>query len=457
MIHFSTIWENLKDGDRTEIESIASGYLEFLTNVKTEYEAAEFFLSKLKDAGFQDLETVDHVKPGSKFFVNLDGRALAAGIVGKKDIMNGFCTVASHIDSPRLDLKPKPVYDDTETNTALLKTQYYGGVKKYQWVNIPLALHGRIFTADGKRIDLKLGEDPSDPVLLIPDLLPHLGNLQSERKLFEGIEGEELNVIAGTIPGSSKDQPFKEHVLELLKQKYGICEEDLTSAELSLVPAGNPRESGFDSSMIVAYGHDDRSSAYASFRSLMEVKDPEDTALIYLYDKEEIGSTGMSGADSNFVEYVTSLLVTKIKGKVDPTDLLSVLRKSKAISSDVGAAMDPSFKKAHDTYNAGRLGSGMLIMKYTGRNGKAGASDAPAEFIAYLRGIFQKNNVGYQFGSFGKIDKGGGGTIAKFLARYGMSVVDAGAPVMGMHAPFEIVSKVDIWSCYRAYLAFLNH
>lgn len=457
MIHFSTVWEKLQEGDRPEIESIASGYREFLENAKTEFEAVEFFVTKLKDAGFRDLETMEQVVPGSKFYVNHTGRALAAGIVGKNDVKDGFYVVASHIDSPRLDLKPRPIYDDIETNTALVKTQYYGGLKKYQWVNHPLALHGRIFTADGRKIDLRLGEDPADPVLLIPDLLPHLGKMQSERKLFDGIEAEELNAIVGTIPGNSKEEPFKEHVIKLLQQKYGISEEDLTSAELCLVPAGKAREAGLDSSMIVGYGHDDKASAYTSFRSFMEVKDPKDTVLVFFYDKEEIGSTGMSGSQSNFIEYVTSLLVSRVKGKMDQIDLISILRKSKAISSDVGMAMDPSFKKAHDTHNASRIGSGIAIMKYTGYGGKYDASDAPAEFIAYLRGLFKKNNVSYQFGTYGKVDEGGGGTVAKFFARYGMSVVDAGAPVLGMHAPFEIVSKVDLWSCYRAYLAFMNH
>lgn len=457
MEHFNTLWEKLQDKDRSEMESIASGYLDFLGNVKTESEAVDFFVERLEKNGFKDLETMDKLLPGAKFYVNHIGRALAAGIVGKNDIMNGLYVVASHIDSPRLDLKPRPVYDDYETNTALVKTQYYGGVKTYQWVNRPLALHGRIYTADGRRIDLRLGEDPKDPVLLIPDLLPHLSKLQEERKLMEGVEAEELNAILGTIPGKSKEEPFKEHVLKLLNQKYGINEEDLASAELCLVPAGKPREGGIDSSMIVGYGHDDKSCAYTSFRSFMDIKDPKDTAMVLFYDKEETGSAGSTGSQSNFIEYVVSLMGSKTKGNLNQIELLSILRKSKVISSDVGMAMDPSFKKAHDTHNAGRIGSGIIIMKYTGHGGKYDASEAPAEFVAYLRGILQKNNVGYQFGTYGKVDQGGGGTVAKFLARYGMSVVDAGAPVLGMHGPYEIVSKVDLWSCYRAYLAFMNH
>lgn len=457
MAQSKTIWEDIKPDEEKELDSVSRGYLDFLEKSKTEAEAVEFFIDALSARGFKELESTEKLAPGSRFYLNHTGRTLAAGIVGKNGTRNGLYIIASHVDSPRLDLKPRPVYEDSETNTSLLKTQYYGGVKKYQWVNHPLALHGRIFTKDGKSIKLRLGENPEDPVFLIPDLLPHISKMQRDRKLFEGIEAEELNPIFGSIPDDSKEDRFKNRVLKLLKDRYGIEEEDLSSADLCLVPAGKARESGIDASMIAGYGHDDKASAYTSFRAFMDVEEPEDTVLVLFFDKEEIGSQGTSGSQSNFLEYVASLLLHKLNGHYDHIDLISLLRRSKVISSDVDAAMDPSFKGAHDTHNAGRLGSGIIVAKYTGYGGKFEGSEAPAEFVAYLRGVFSKYNVRYQFGTLGKVDEGGGGTVAQDFARHGMNVVDAGAPVLGMHAPYELVSKADLWSCYRAYLAFMKH
>lgn len=457
MSHTKTIWEKINGDDGKEIESVSNGYLDFLEKAKTEAEAVDFFVEKLTSAGFKDIETLEKLTPGTKFYYNHIGRTLAAGVIGRNGVGNGLYIVASHIDSPRLDLKPRPVYEDSETNTVLLKTQYYGGVKKYQWVNHPLALHGRVFTREGKCIKIRIGEDPSDPVFLIPDLLPHISKLQKDRKLFEGIEAEELNAIFGSKPDDSKEDPFKNNILKILKEKYGVEEEDLSSAELSLVPAGKARSGGLDSSMVIGYGHDDKASAYTSFRAFMDMGQPDDTALVLFFDKEEIGSQGTSGSQSNFLEYVASMILKKLNGKSEHLDLLSLLRKSKVISSDVDAAMDPSFKSAHDTHNAGRLGSGIIVAKYSGYGGKFEGSEAPAEFVAYIRSIFQKYNVSYQFGTLGKVDEGGGGTVAQDFARHGMNVVDAGAPVLGMHAPFEIVSKADLWSCYKAYHAFMLH
>lgn len=457
MAESKTVWEGLSQEERKEIETVSVGYLDFLEQVKTENEAVEFLIKNLSENNFNDLEEVRDLSPGSRFYLNHTGRALAAGIIGKGGTKNGLYIVASHIDSPRLDLKPKPIYEDSETNTTLLKTQYYGWVKKYQWVNLPLALHGRIFTKEGKSIKLIIGEDQGDPVFLIPDLLPHIAKVQNDRKLFEGITAEELNPIFSTIPDNSKEDRFKHNVLRILKDRFEIEEEDLTSAELSLVPAGRARESGIDSSMIAGYGHDDKASAYTAFRAFMDLKDPEDTVLIFFFDKEEIGSQGISGSQSNFLEYVVSKLLHKLYGHYDHIDLISLLRKSKAVSSDVDSAMDPSFKNSHDTHNAGRMGAGIVVSKYSGYGGKLEGSEAPAEFVAFLRGVFHKYNVRYQFGTMGKVDEGGGGTVAQDFARYGMSVVDAGAPVLGMHAPYELVSKADLWSCYRAYLAFMMH
>lgn len=457
MTQGKTIWENLKPDEEQKLESVSSGYIDFLCKAKTEAEAVDYFMEELTKDGFQDLDKLEQLKPGTKFYYNHIGRTLAAGIVGKNGLKNGLYIIASHIDSPRLDLKPKPLYEDSETNTALLKTQYYGGVKKYQWVNIPLALHGRIFTKDGRVVKVNLGEDEKDPVLLIPDLLPHIAKMQKDRKLFDGIEAEELNAIAGSRPGDYKEEKFKSHILKLLNDKYNVEEEDLASAELALVPAGRAREGGFDSSLVIGYGHDDKASAYTSFRAFRDISEPQDTALVLFFDKEEIGSQGTTGSQSNFLEYVAATLLHKMTGKSGHYDTLSLLRRSNVISSDVDAAMDPSFKAAHDTHNAGRLGEGILITKYTGHGGKFGGSEAPGEFVAYVRKVFEKYNVPYQFGTLGKVDEGGGGTVAQDFARHGMNVVDAGAPVMGMHAPFEIASKADLYSCYKAYMAFMLH
>lgn len=457
MSHTETIWEKIGKDDKPVIESISSGYIDFLGKAKTESEATDFFVEQLEKQGFKEIEKIEKLEPGTKFYYNHIGRTLAAGIVGKKGIENGLFVIASHIDSPRLDLKPRPVYEDSETNTVLLKTQYYGGVKKYQWVNIPLALHGRIFTKEGKCIKVRIGEDPKDPVFLIPDLLPHLAKMQTDRKFFEGIKAEELNAVFGSIPGDSKEDPFKKNMMKILKDQYGVEENDLASADLALVPAGSARPAGIDSSLVAGYGHDDKASAYTSFRAFMDMKDPEDTALVLFFDKEEIGSQGTSGSQSNFLEYVVSMIIKKFTGKSEHIDLLSTLRKSNVISSDVDAAMDPSFKDAHDPYNAAKLGSGIVVAKYSGYGGKYQASEAPAEFVAYLRGIFDKYGVTYQFGTLGKVDEGGGGTVAQDFARHGMNVIDAGAPVLGMHAPFELVSKADLWSCYKAYYAFMMH
>lgn len=457
MANNKSVWEKLNQEDMSKLEAISSGYIDFLSKVKTESEAVDYFAEHLKNEGFQNLETLETLKAGTKFYYNHIGRAFAAGIIGKNQLKNGLYIVASHIDSPRLDLKPRPLYEDSETNTALLKTQYYGGVKKYQWVNVPLALHGRIYTREGKVINVRMGENDTDPVLLIPDLLPHLSKVQKDRKLLNGIEAEELNAIAGNVPGDYEDEKFKNYVLKILKDRYGVEEEDLASADLSLVPAGRARQGGLDSSLVIGYGHDDKSSAYTSFKAFLDIKEPDDTVLVLFFDKEEVGSQGTTGSQSNFLEYIATSLLHKLTGSSDSYQLLSLLRKSNVISSDVDAAMDPSFKDSHDTHNAARIGSGIVIAKYSGYGGKFGGSEAPGEFVAFVRKVFEKFNVPYQFGTLGKVDEGGGGTVAQDFAKHGMNVVDAGAPVLGMHAPFEIVSKADLYSCYKAYKAFLLH
>ncbi len=452
-----TIWEDLGEEAVAEVESLSRGYLDFISEAKTEREVIDFFVEELKRAGYRNIEDDIELKSGDRFYCINSGKSLAAGIIGKNGLDNGIYMLASHVDSPRIDLKPRPVYQDEETNTTLLKTQYYGGLKKYQWVNLPLSIHGRIFTRDGKEIRLSLGDREDEPIFLIPDLLPHIAKMQRDRKLFEGIEAEEMNVIFGNIPEKSGDNRFKDRIMKLLKESYGIEEEDLASSDISLVPAGRAREAGLDRSMIVGYGHDDRSSAYSTFRALIDTKSPDDTVLAMFFDREEIGSQGLTGSKSNFLEYIVMLIMRKMAKRSDPSDMLTLLRKSRVISADVSAAMDPSFKDAHDTHNAARLGSGIVISKYSGHGGKYSGSEANAEYVAYIRNILQKHDVPYQFGTLGKVDEGGGGTVAQDFARYGMNVIDAGAPVLGMHAPFELLSKVDLWSCYRAYRAFLLH
>ncbi|AKA49423.1 aminopeptidase 1 [uncultured archaeon] len=458
MADHKTGWSLIDNSSEAKLNEISRGYINFLNSVKTEFEAVDYFIERLERNEFSNIENSEKLRPGSKFYLNHMGRTLAAGIIGKKGIDNGLFVIASHIDSPRIDLKPKPVYEDVETNTVLLKTQYYGGVKKYQWVNRSLALHGRVYTKGGREIKLRIGEEPDDPVFVIPDLLPHIADkVQGERKLFEGIKGEEMNAIFGSIPGQTRKDQFKNNVLKILKDRYDIEEEDLASADLYLVPSDKARESGLDASMIGGYGHDDKASSYACFHAFMDIEKPDDTVLVLFYDKEEIGSMGATGSQSNLLEYLVTQVIHKLKGNADHLEVLSLLRKSKVISSDVDAAMDPSFKDAHDTYNAAKLGGGIVITKYTGSGGKFMSSEAPAEFVAYLRNIFEKHKVKYQFGTLGKVDEGGGGTVAQDFARYGMSVIDAGPPVLGMHSPFELVSKVDMWSSYHAYLAFMMH
>lgn len=453
-----TAWEGLDDSDESQLNSIVEGYLDFLENAKTEFDAVEFLSKKLKNFRFAELDEIEKLAPNTHFIIESMGRVLAAGIIGKNSIKEGFYIIASHVDSPRIDLKPRPIYEDADTNTVLLKTQYYGGLKKYHWVGRQLSIHGRIVTSEGKIIKINIGENKNDPVFVIPDLLPHIADkIQGERKLFSGIEGEEMNVLFGSTPGKYDEEKFKNNVLSLLKEKYGIEEEDLASSELYLVPSDKPRISGIDESMIVGYGHDDKASAYASFRALSDIEKPKDSILVLFYDKEEIGSYGASGSGSNFLEYVIAALLDKSGSKSDYYDILNILRKSKALSADVDSAMDPSFKQAHDEHNAAIMGGGIVLSKYSGSGGKFLSSEAPSEFVAYLRGIFKKYNVNYQFGTLGRVDGGGGGTVAQDLARYGMSVIDAGPPVMGMHSPSELISKIDLWSAYRAYIAFLNH
>ncbi len=419
-------------------------YKEFLRNAKTERESAEAILKILKKNKFNDINTIKKLKTGDKFFLNFKGKLIAAGIVGRK--INKFKIIGSHIDSPRLDLKPNPIYEDSEL--ALFKSHYYGGIKKYQWVNTPLEMHGVLFTKT-KKIEFK----DLDVYFTIPDLLPHLATKQMEKKAKQVVEGEEMNILIGNIPIDDKEikEQIKFSILKMLNEKYKITEEDFITAEIEFVPRNEPLDIGFDKSMLGAYGHDDKVCAYTSLMALCDLKIPEETALTLFVDKEEIGSVGDTGAESFFLMNLTSLF----KEKTGIKDEL-ILQNAKAVSADVTAAMNPNFKDANDPKNVSYLGRGVSVEKYGGSYGKFYSNDASAEYMAYIRRILDKNKIPWQTGELGKIDLGGGGTIAMFLSRYGMDCVDAGPSVLGMHSPFEVVSKADVYSAFLFYRAFLN-
>ncbi len=454
-----SMWLTLKKGEINKAMKFAEDYKKFLATAKTEREAVDFIVKEAEKHGFKNIITKKSLVPGDKFYIVNREKSIAVGVVGKKPL-EGFRLVVSHIDAPRIDIKPNPLWEDSDSSLALLKTHYYGGIKKYQWVSRPLAIHGVVYTKDGKRINVRIGDNPNDPVFVIPDLLPHLArNVQGNRKLFEGIKGEELQLVVGNIPINDKDvkQKVKTYVLKYLNEKYGIIEEDFNSADLEIVPAEEPRDVGFDKSMIGAYGHDDRICAYTSFRAILDVKEPTYTSIAFFYDKEEIGSDGNVGAQSNFLEYVLAKILSMIKPNYTHIEFLDILYKSKALSADVSAAINPIFKSVHDIPNAAKAGYGVVISKYTGHGGKYGSSEATAEFMSKIRNLFAKHKVPYQVAELGKVDEGGGGTIAKFFAKYGMDVVDMGPGVIGMHSPFEVISKMDLWSSYLAYKVFLSN
>ena len=451
-----SMWYTLEKKELDKAMKFSEEYKEFLKEVKTERESVDYFLKIAKKKGFKDISSYSSLKPGDKFYVVNREKCMAMGIVGKKD---NFNLIVAHIDSPRLDLKPNPLWEDSDSSLALLKTHYYGGIKKYQWVSRPLAIHGVVYTKSGKRVNIRIGDNLGDPVFVIPDLLPHLAHkAQGDRKLFDGISGEEMQLVVGNIPINDDDvkQKVKTQVLKYLNEKYGMVEEDFNSADLEIVPADEPRDVGFDRGLIGAYGHDDKICAYTSFRAILEVENPAYTAISFFYDKEEIGSDGNVGAQSNFLEYVLEKVYSLIKKEYKHPEFLDVLYKSRAISADVSAAINPIFKSVHDIQNAAKAGYGVVISKYTGHGGKYSSSEATAEFMHEILSLFQKNKVPYQLAELGKVDEGGGGTIAKFFARYGLDVVDMGPGVISMHSPFEVISKMDLWSSYLAYKVFLG-
>ena len=448
-------WEVATEEEKQNIFKFCDEYMYFLDKAKTEREAVEFSTDILVKNGFRNIEEVNSLNPGDKvYYINRDKNVFVA-VIGKQDLEKGINIVGAHIDSPRLDLKPNPLYEDT--GFAYLKTHYYGGIKKYQWTTIPLAIHGVIVKANGEKVKINIGEDESEPIFTITDLLPHLAQEQMEKKLKSGIEGEALNLLIGSIPydDSKVTEKVKLNILNILNQKYGIKEVDFLSSEIELVPAFKARSLGFDSSMIASYGQDDRICAYTSLRAILDVEVPEKTAVCILADKEEIGSVGNTGMESNvFDTFVAEILNKTNQNKVNLLD--KVFCNSKMLSADVDAGLDPIYASVSEKNNASMLGKGIGMCKYTGARGKSGASDANAEYVAEVRKMLEENGILYQISELGKVDVGGGGTIAYIFANKGIDVIDCGVPVLSMHAPYEVTSKYDVYSAYKTYKAFMK-
>lgn len=446
-------WEEVDTREKEAIFSFANGYIDFLNKSKTEREAIKTAKKIADENGFKDLSTFNELKPGDKvYFINRE-KSMYLAVIGSEKIENGVHIIGSHVDSPRLDLKPNPLYEDG--GFAYFKTHYYGGIKKYQWTTIPLSIHGVIVKADGEKITVNIGEDETDPIFTISDLLPHLAQDQMEKKLKNGIDGEDLNLLIGSIPYSDEkeSEKVKLNIMNILNQKYGITEKDFLSSELELVPAFKARSLGFDSSMIASYGQDDRICAYTSLMAMMQLENVKNTAVCILSDKEEIGSMGNTGMESHMFDYFVSELLNKL-GENRPNLLDKVFCFSKMLSSDVDAGFDPIYASVSDKNNAAFLGRGVGLNKYTGARGKSGASDANAEYVAWVRNLLEKNDIKYQVSELGKVDVGGGGTIAYILANKGVDVIDCGVPVLSMHAPYEVTSKYDVYSAFKTYKAF---
>ena len=445
----------LKYKDKAPIMDFAEDYNRFISFAKNERLAVKEAERLLKENGFKNAEDVNALKAGDRVYFINKKKNVAAFIIGKEPLENGLRILGAHIDSPRLDLKENPFYE--AKGFALGDTHYYGGIKKYQWVTIPLALIGVVCKKDGTVIDVNIGDDPKDPVVGVTDLLIHLSADQLQKTLAKGIEGENLDITLGSMPLDEKEkEPVKANVLRLLKEKYDVEEEDFVSAEIEIVPAGPARDYGLDRSMIAGYGHDDRSCAYTSLRALLDTKNVKKTVCCILVDKEEIGSVGATGAQSLFFENAIAKLL-KLSGSKNPLwDARVALENSEMLSSDVSAGYDPLYGYVSDTKNAAYLGEGIVFNKYTGSRGKSGSNDSMPEYYAFVRNAMDEANVYWQSAELGKVDQGGGGTIAYILGNYNMRVIDAGIPVLNMHAPMEIVSKVDVYEAYLGYKAFLK-
>lgn len=449
-------WEFEKD-NLDEVMKYSDGYMTFLDNGKTERTSCREIVKMAKENGYVSLCDVlrkREVKKGDKIYAVNKEKAVALFLIGDKPLEDGMKIIGGHIDVPRIDLKPNPLYEDS--NLGFFKTHYYGGIKKYQWTALPLAIHGVVILSDGRRVDIAIGEDETDPVFCITDLLPHLGKDQMSKTMSEGVLGEKLNLLVGNMPlfGEEKDSVEK-NVLKFLKEKYEMEPEDFLSAEIEIVPAGKARHLGFDKSMVLAYGHDDRVCSYAGVKALLELDQVEFTSVALCVDKEEVGSQGNTGMHSKFFENVVAELIN-LEGEYSELKVRRAMANSKVLSADVAAGYDPNYAEAYEKRNSAMMGEGVVLSKYTGARGKSGCNDANAEFTAEVTRIFNKANVVWQTAELGKVDQGGGGTIAYILANYGAEVIDCGVGVLSMHAPHEIVSKVDIYEMYKGYKAFFE-
>jgi len=449
-------WEGIDNKTEKEIEELASSYKNFLNMGKTERECVETICILLEKNGFINIDNITQktFKPGMKIYQNIRGKSVIASIIGKKGAVKGCNILGAHLDSPRLDLKQKPLYEDSDL--ALFDTHYYGGIKKYQWTAIPLAMHGVFINENGKKTAIRIGEEPGDPVFTITDLLPHLAKEQMDKKASAAVEGEDLDVLIGSRPydDEKEKEKVKLRILALLNEKYGITEKDFTSAEIEFVPAFKASDVGLDRSMIGAYGHDDRCCAWPAVQAILAIANektiPEKTLVCYLSDKEETGSAGNTGARSlNFQNFLTMLCESEAQARLCFTN-------SSMLSADVNAAFDPTYAGVYDKKNVSFLGKGIVLEKYTGSGGKYGASDANAEYCAKVQAILNRSKIQWQCGELGKVDKGGGGTIALYAANLGIDVLDCGVPVLSMHSPFEVISKIDLYMTLKGYIAFLK-
>lgn len=445
-------WETVTEDEKQSIFAFCEGYKSFINNSKTERQAVKSVVKIAKEHGFVDLNNVTSLKAGDKvYFVNRE-KSVYLTVIGKEDITKGINFIIAHLDAPRVDIKANPLYESGDM--ALLKTHYYGGLRKYQWITIPLSLIGVVYKKDGSCVEINIGENDDDPVLYISDLAPHLAKDQVQKKMSECIEGENLNIILGSTTSNSEKDKFKTAVMEIFNEKYGITEEDFQSAEIEAVPNCKARDVGLDRSLIGAYAHDDRVCSYTALMALCDVEAPEKTIACVLVDKEEIGSMGNTGMKGAAFEYITATLIAKAKPEYNEYMKMTLFRNSSCLSGDVTTAFDPNFPEVNDKLNAAYLGHGVSVSKYTGSRGKYDTSDANAEFVSKVRNCFDKNGVMWQMAELGKVDHGGGGTIAQYVANLDVDVLDCGTALLSMHAPVEIASKYDIYMTYKAYKAF---
>ena len=441
--------------NKEDVMKFNDRYIGYLNASKTERLAVNEAEKLAVDAGFKYFEGVDKLNPGDKVYFKNRGKNIVLAVIGSDDIETGTSIVAAHIDSPRLDKKPSPVYEDS--NMTLFKTHYYGGIKKYQWTAIPLSMIGVVVKKDGTTIEVNIGENEGDPVFTVTDLLPHLAQEQMVKKMSEIFTGEDLNVLIGSIPADCEKDKYKTTILDILKEKYEIDEDDFASAELEIVPQFKAASVGLDKSMVGSYGQDDRVCAFTALSAILEIEAPKKTAICFLADKEEIGSMGNTGMKSRYFENFLAEMILKIKGEYNDLYLRRCLSNSKCLSSDVAAAMDPNYKSVCEPMNSAYFGQGISICKYTGSRGKSSTSDANAEFVALVRKILDDNDIDWQMCELGRVDLGGGGTVAQYIANLDVDTIDVGVGLLSMHAPYEISSKADVYSAYKAYKAFYNY